>query len=241
MFDPFKDFVTAGYLRNVYGEKDPEIIREMEHELFRAGIDDALAMLSKRKVLSYRDFLEVHAVLFSELYPWAGQDRRTTAPESAISKANTWFCDPRHCQLAVEEGLRLGQDREKMRRHFGEVMGLFAYGHPFLDGNGRTMLLVHTELSDRAGFAIAWQGTDKAGYLRHLSAEIEKPGKGILDGYLEPFVIGRMERKHWGEAIRELNGLGGTHDEDSVEGNLSDPDVSRKYRAFDQQRAYRAK
>ena len=29
-----------------------------------------------------------------------------------------------------------GQEKETMRAKPGEVMGLFAYGHPFLDGNG---------------------------------------------------------------------------------------------------------
>jgi fido (protein-threonine AMPylation protein) len=41
-----------------------------------------------------------------------------------------------------------------LRNRYGEkepskVMGLFAYGHPFLDGNGRTMLIIHSELCRR--------------------------------------------------------------------------------------------
>lgn len=36
MFDPFKDFETAGYLRNRFAEKDPQIVQEMEHQMFRA-------------------------------------------------------------------------------------------------------------------------------------------------------------------------------------------------------------
>lgn len=56
MFDPFNDFGQSGYLRNLYGEKDPEIVRELEHTMFRAGLDDALAYLEKRKSLCYEDF-----------------------------------------------------------------------------------------------------------------------------------------------------------------------------------------
>ena len=47
----------------------------------------------------------------------------------------------------------------------GEVMGYLAYGHPFLDGNGRAIMVVHAELAQRAGFSIDWAATGKAAYL----------------------------------------------------------------------------
>lgn len=241
MFDPFDDFATAGYLRNKFAEKDPEIVSVMEHEMFRAGLDAALALISRRRQISYQDFLQIHSILFGEFYPWAGQDRRTTTPRLAVSKAEVMFADPRHCHLAVEQGLRLGQRPDKMRAHFGEVMGLFAFGHPFLDGNGRTMLVVHAELCDRAGFAIAWERTDKADYLRALSAEIESPGKGILEEYLAPFVTAPLGRDRWSVAIGDLRGLDGTMAQDTIEGDVGDPQVSQKYRAFDLRRGYVAR
>lgn len=43
MFDPFKDFETAGYLRNMFAEKDPQIIQEMEHQMFRPGLGETIA------------------------------------------------------------------------------------------------------------------------------------------------------------------------------------------------------
>lgn len=95
MFDPFKDFDERGYLRNLYAEKDPQIVQELEHQLFRAGLDEALAFLATRRTVAYAEFLEVHGILFSAFYPWAGQDRATTAPDSAVSKGGTWFSHPR--------------------------------------------------------------------------------------------------------------------------------------------------
>lgn len=146
MFDPFKDFAKAGYLRNRFGEKDSKIVQELEHQLFRASLDDAITYLAKRKSVTYEDFLEVHRILFSAFYPWAGQDRAVTAPDIAVTKAATWFSHPRDARRAVEEGLRIARDKQQLARRPGEVMGLFAYGHPFLDGNGRTMLVVHSEV-----------------------------------------------------------------------------------------------
>ncbi|SUC08336.1 Uncharacterised protein [Proteus mirabilis] len=56
MFDPFNDFEQVGYLRNYYGEKDPIIIRQLEHTMFRAGLDEALAYLVGKEILHYEDF-----------------------------------------------------------------------------------------------------------------------------------------------------------------------------------------
>ena len=40
-FDPFGDFETQGYLRNLAKEKDPDIVRRLEHASFMTGIDGA--------------------------------------------------------------------------------------------------------------------------------------------------------------------------------------------------------
>ncbi|MFD1554024.1 Fic/DOC family protein [Paraburkholderia silviterrae] len=236
MFDPFKDYGQAGYLRNRYGEKDPEIIREMEHTLFRAGLGEALEHLAKCDVLAYADFLIVHRILFFAFYPWAGQDRAATAPEIAVSKAGTLFSHPMDARRAIEEGLRVGQDKAAMRQRPGEVMGWFAYGHPFLDGNGRTMLVVHSELCHRAGFSIEWHRTQKLAYLAALSAQIATPGHGILDEYLSPFVVDSAGRTHWGGVIGDLHGLDGRSAGNTVEGAYSDSRVAQKYQAFELKR-----
>ena len=72
MFDPFGDFATEGYLRNFDKEKDLEIVKIAEHELFRAQLPAALDFLAKRKRIEYADFLEVHRILFEGLDARAG-------------------------------------------------------------------------------------------------------------------------------------------------------------------------
>lgn len=238
MFDPFKDFDAKGYLRNVVGEKDLSIVKQLEHDLFTANLADAMAYLAKKRTITYRDFLQVHALLFGDLYPWAGSDRMTTSPDLAISKAGTCFCLPYEAKRAVEEGLRLGQDKAVLKKSPGLVMGFFAYGHPFLDGNGRTMLVVHSVLCHRAGFSINWSLTDKSAYLSALSQEIEAPGKGILDTYLKKFIEPPVEPGAWEAAIHSVRGLNGLVTTDTVEGRSDDPAISRKYQAFDQRRGY---
>lgn len=238
MFDPFNDFETAGYLRNVRKDKNEDTVKNFEHNLFRANLPDALVYLSGKKVLTYHDFLEVHRTLFLAYYPWSGQDRATTMPASAVSKAGIFFSHPNDAKRAVDAGLRLGQSKVEMNKKPGEVMGLFAYGHPFLDGNGRTMLIVHSELCYRAGFSIDWNQTSKADYLNALSDEIRNPGHGVLDSYLLPFKSNRLDRESWSKSFLSIKGLDGLDNDNQVEGDLSDATVAEKYRQFEQQRGY---
>ena len=132
MFDPFGDFETAGYLRNVRKEKDEKTIKRLEHDVFRANLPDALDFLSKSKTITYKSFLKVHRILFFDIYPWAGQDRLAVLPNRAITKGNALFCHPQDIRRAVDSGLRLAQQTNMMSKKPGEIMGLFAYGHPFL-------------------------------------------------------------------------------------------------------------
>ena len=67
-FDPFGDFETKGYLRNMARQKDRDIVRRMEHSAFTTALDGALAGLAKRKALTYDDVLSTHKTLFGAVY-----------------------------------------------------------------------------------------------------------------------------------------------------------------------------
>jgi len=97
--------------------------------------------------LDYEAILQTHKILFSSVYPWAGLDRTQTAPNLTISKGNVIFANPPDIRRAVEYGLQLGQVRASMIERPGAVMGYLAYGHPFLDGNGRTIMTIHAAMA----------------------------------------------------------------------------------------------
>ncbi len=122
----------------------------------------------------------------------------------------------------------------------GEVMGYLAYGHPFLDGNGRTILVVHVELAQRAGISIDWAATDKAAYLTALTRELDRPGKGHLDSYLKPFVGPAIGRDRLAGHVARTPGLDGKAREplgaNAVAGRFSDPDLQARYQQQEQRR-----
>jgi cell filamentation protein len=227
-FDPFGDFETRGYLRNLAQEKDTAIVRRLEHASFTTGLDDAFAQLAKAKSLAYPDVLATHKILFEAIYPWAGQDRAITSPDIAVSRGGVLFAHPKFIQNAVQHALCLGSDPKTMRAKPGEVMGYLAHGHPFLDGNGRTIMVVHAVLAQRAGFSIDWAATDKTAYLDALTKELDDPGKGILNAYLEPFV--RPAVTNLSEHVAAAKGLdGGAAGTDTVHGRNDDPAVQVQY------------
>lgn len=234
-FDPFGDFESRGYLRNVAGEKDLEIVRRLEHLSFTTGLDDAFKRLSGVERLTYRDVLATHRVLFEAVYPWAGEDRTRNAPEIAVSRGGVLFAHPEDIRRAVDTALSMGQALDVMRQRPGEAMGYLAYAHPFLDGNGRTIMVVHAVLAQRAGIAIDWASTDKGAYLEALTKEIENPGHGHLDDYLRPFVRSAVAEDRLAGHIREapgLSGVAGTSDaEDTVLGKVNEPAVQERYEA----------
>lgn len=239
LFDPFGDFKTAGYLRNTLQLKDPEVIKELEHQNFKANLPTALSFLEQRRTIDYAAFLKVHKILFEDFYPWAGQDRLTCHSQSkTINKDDIVFCAPQMIRAAVEEGLRIGKKAASMKSKPGSVMGMFAYGHPFLDGNGRTMLLVHMELCFRAKCAIDWAQTNKNEYLAALSAELKNPNDNSLNDYLRPLIVAQEPRTQWGASLLELKGLDGV-DDDLQTLDLNDAQQNKRYEEFENKRQYK--
>lgn len=234
-FDPFDDFATEGYLRNFEKEKDLAIVKRAENASFTTGLDEAFAHLATSKVLTYDDVLETHGILFSAVYPSAGQDRTRTAPKLTIKKGAVIFANAPEIRAAVEFAFRKGQDKDYMRAKPGEIMGYLAYAHPFLDGNGRTIMTVHSVLAQRAGFSIDWSATNKDAYLDALTREIENPPKGYLDAYLKPFVRDPIAYEHLATTIVQAPGLDGSVQDaelNEILGNSDEPTVKTQYEAM---------
>lgn len=233
-FDPFGDFETRGYLRNVAGIKDPKIVRQMEHASFTTGLDAAFAHLATKDHLSYGDVLETHRILFDAVYPWAGQDRLTTSPHLVVSKSDNRqsvsFAYPQDIRRAVNCALQRGQDKKFMAAQPGEVMDYFAHGHPFLDGNGRAIMVLHCVLAQRAGFSIDWAATNKNDYLAALTRELDDPHQGYLDAYLKPFITPAVPHATLAANVAAAPGLDGGS-ENTVLGTTDDPELKARYDA----------
>jgi cell filamentation protein len=206
-FDIFGDAKTRGYLQNVASLPKGTALSRLENTAFEGNLEKALDNLVSKAKLDHGDILKTHEILFKDVYPtWAGKDRNEVAPDLVISKAarTDLFALPRIIYPATEQALKHGQDLYFMRSKPGEVMGELAFAHPFLDGNGRTIITVHTELARRAGMTVEWEKTNKQQYIAALTKELLTPGKGHLDRYLEPYVRGKNRQD---DPVARLAGL----------------------------------
>ncbi|HEY2115948.1 MAG TPA: Fic family protein [Candidatus Angelobacter sp.] len=193
ILDPFGDYQIEGYLRNLFKEKDLEIVGHLETAAFEAQILQAIRSLRRQPTVNYEQITETHRQLFDSVYPWAGQDRSENAPHIAIAKAGykTLFAHPADIRKAAEYALNRAKDTKYLRDHPGEVFGYLAHAHPFLEGNGRTILTVYAELCRRGGFHIKWEDIDKDKFLRTLTDELLKPGSSMNE-LLLPYVRSGM-------------------------------------------------
>jgi cell filamentation protein len=201
VLDPFGDYSTSGYLRNHFKAKDPATLRRLEGASFQNKVHGVLRDLRRIKSardLGYGHILEIHRSFFRSVYPWAGQDRAATAPHLAIVKAgyNNLFAHPAHVRRAAEYGLELARDPQYLQRKPGEVFGYLAHSHPFLEGNGRTILTLFADLCRRAQFHVEWHAIPKQDFLRTLTSELLAPGQhldALLSVYLRSGVLDTRE------------------------------------------------
>lgn len=151
---------------------------------------------------------DTHQTLFKGVYPWAGETRDQNAPDLNITKGSVTFQPAPAIPTGVDYALNQGNDPATLRANPGAVLGNLAFAHPFLDGNGRSLLVVHGELANRAGIHIDWSQTNKQDYLRALTKEIDDPQGKHLDTYLKPFVReGRLTPQERAEQLAKLPGL----------------------------------
>jgi cell filamentation protein len=218
IFDPFNDFDNRGYLRNFFGSKDIPKVKALEDASFQGNIERAINTLAAIDFIEYKHVLDIHKTLFGEVYPWAGQDRSTTAPGINISKTgyNAMFAQSQYIRRVTEYALEQSRDLNLMVEQPGYILGALAHAHPFLDGNGRSILVLHAEMLYRAGISIDRIKTEKTAYLIALTTELNDSGQGHLDHYLEPFICSAIDPQQSASLLKSLKGLGSTTTSDGT-------------------------
>lgn len=186
-FDPFGDFDTRGYLRNSRSYKTTSAVKRFEHREYYRNIHLVRDYLAAASIIDYAALLETHRLLFSTVYPWAGDDRATLGIPTVIVKGRLHFATAAEIHRIASQGLTLASDPSIMAKQPGLLIGNLAFAHPFLEGNGRAFLAVQTELARRAGISIDWRRIPFRQYLSELTREIVLPGEGHLDIFLAPY------------------------------------------------------
>ncbi|WP_209015695.1 Fic family protein [Roseibium sp. RKSG952] len=183
-WDPFGDFSSRGILRNKFGTKDQTTLERLEKFSIEANMPRALNILSREQRIDLRAWRRTHAVLFSDIYPWAGKIRALD-----VERANVRFNTVRMIEEEAAVVFAKAEDGDFFRENMDYVYGELAFNHPFMDGNGRSLNTVFSEMSRRAGISIRWDVVDKGEYLRHLTRAVQLTEYEGLGEYLSSLAI----------------------------------------------------
>ena len=125
-----------------------------------------------------------------------------TAPTIAIGRAGFKdFAFPDEIERALDYALRFSE--ENLREQPGKAFALFAYAHPFLDTNGRTLLTVHSELMRRVGKHIRWNDLEPSDFLIALTDAIVNQSSALDDLIAPHLYPGALRVRAQGQIIIE--------------------------------------
>jgi cell filamentation protein len=185
MADPYIGPQT-GILSNIPNFENKEVLREYEYA------QTVFRILELRNEPVKGDFdldhlKKIHGHVFQDVYNWAGEVRTVS-----LAKGGNLFALPQHIEaeanrlsnlLAKENHLKeLDKPEfiERLAHHHGEFNAL----HPFREGNGRTMQVFVTDLSQKAGYELSFEHIDRKQWniaSRHSYNGDLEPMKSILE------------------------------------------------------------
>lgn len=157
---------------------DEETLQEAEREFTTAALND-IEFSHPPYDLDY--LLELHSLLFSHIYSWAGEIRNID-----ISKKDTRFCISSRIEpeankifkrLEVDNFFE-NEDYESFIVKISELYGDLNMIHPFREGNGRVQRLLFEHIALNCGYSIDW---DVASTEEWINANIQG-----VNCYFEP-------------------------------------------------------
>ncbi|MBQ9210803.1 MAG: Fic family protein [Clostridia bacterium] len=162
MFDEMYCYSQSNVLVNVLDIRDQAKLFQAERRLTSIRLAELMTIRMK-KDFDFDHLKRIHLYIFQDVYPWAGQVRKTN-----ISKG-VMFCDYRFIKdVAYEvfsslhrenclQGLSRDELVERFSFFFGEINAL----HPFREGNGRTQREFFRELALYCGYRLEFKGVSE--------------------------------------------------------------------------------
>ena len=180
--DPHLDY-KRGVLKNLAGYTDREKLDKFE----RIQATKAILNLRGNPVKGCFDathLKEIHARIFQNIYPWAGEFRQVNLRRSASYYfAMVQFMETNLkstlAKLAAENHLK-GLDAAAFASSAAYYLGELNTIHPFREGNGRTQRELIRELAAESGHRINWNRVTRA---KMVDASIESHNLGKNDAF----------------------------------------------------------
>lgn len=147
-----------GTLRNLFGERDPLILRTMEYVLTSKRGAELLSGKIARIPHSFdaEHLRAIHRYLFQDVFEWAGQYRSVNMSKNMSSFADVHsgevnrYLDDVHRLVNQTSWAELNLD--DFARASAEVFAYLNQAHPFREGNGRTSKIFMEHVAEQSQF-----------------------------------------------------------------------------------------
>lgn len=148
-------------LRNKLDIRDEPTLSEAEQQLSAIAADNVEFSPPPYSLAYLRN---IHRVLFSDLFEWAGELRTV-----GMSKQATRFCQPEYMESEANKIFANiaaanwfdGMNRAQLIVAVADAYPDINVVHPFREGNGRAQRILFEHLITNAGFEISWWGIEK--------------------------------------------------------------------------------
>lgn len=155
--DPYT-YKDSDVLKNNFGIRDPDVLQDAEREFTELA---ALSIRFTEPPYNFETLCEIHRILFSDLFEWAGEIRSID-----ISKGATRFCS---CEFIEREANKLFRRLEqenflerlervifikKLAEYYCDINVL----HPFREGNGRAQRVLFEHICINSGYNLNLAG-----------------------------------------------------------------------------------
>ncbi|NQO46435.1 cell filamentation protein Fic [Streptococcus suis] len=138
--DPTNIYTYPGtsVLINKFGVRDAKRASEQD---FRSVASQSIKLfLSPIEVHSVSDILQIHKVLFGEIYDWAREYRRVNISKSghAFMPIQSFGTAEEYLNRLIRHYIEEASSRSEICKSLADILDNLNYFHPFRDGNGRT-------------------------------------------------------------------------------------------------------
>lgn len=151
--------------------RDPRLLEEAEAD-FAALAAESIELGVPPFDLRY--LCRLHALLFGDLYAWAGRLRTVD-----IAKGQTRFCTASRIAPEADRLLRRldtaplpALDADAQIALIAEMYGELNMIHPFREGNGRAQRLLFEHWLLHAGLQVSWAQTDRERWVQACIAAV---------------------------------------------------------------------